>query len=91
MRPKSCSHCVQLLGCFLLKSKNESRFNIKVSIKICYCVHSIGAYTFDMCGALTEIKYNGTVAQWNSINKGNYWHHLVPESKVICTDGKVDM
>ena len=40
------------------------------SITISKSVTSIGCYAFERCRNLTEIKYNGTIEQWNVIEKG---------------------
>lgn len=52
-------------------------------------VTSIGDAAFYGCSSPTEIKFNGTVAQWNAISNGLYWNNGVPATKVICSDGEV--
>ena len=52
-------------------------------------VTTIGGFAFHSCISLTSITFNGTVAQWNAIEKGSYWNGNVPATKVICTDGEV--
>lgn len=59
------------------------------SITISNSVTTIDCYAFERCRNLTEIKFNGTVAQWNAIEKGKDWNDDVPATKVICTDGEV--
>jgi hypothetical protein len=46
-----------------------------------------GAFTF--CENLTNITFNGTVAEWNAIEKGVGWNDDVPVIEVICLDGIV--
>ena len=59
------------------------------SITIPNSVTSIGGYAFEGCRRLKSITFNGTIAQWNAISKGNNWKKSVPSvCKVICTDGK---
>ena len=41
------------------------------------------------CKSLMNITFEGTVAQWNSITKGNGWNQLVPATHVQCADGTV--
>ena len=60
------------------------------SITIPNSVTSIGGYAFEGCRRLKSITFNGTIAQWNAISKGNNWKKSVPSvCKVICTDGKI--
>ena len=48
---------------------------------------SIGSYAFYDCEKLTEIRYNGTTAQWQKISKGVLVDYNTGEYKVYCTDG----
>lgn len=50
---------------------------------------TIGQLAFANCASLNNIKYNGTISQWNAINKGNYWKDNVPATVVHCSDGDV--
>ena len=59
------------------------------SIKIPDSVTSIGGYAFDGCSGLTTINFQGTMAQWQAIEKGSYWDDLTGEYAVICTDGTI--
>ena len=61
------------------------------SVTIGNGVTSIGGSAFDGCTGLTSITFNGTMAQWNAISKGNYWKSGVPATEVVCTDGKVSI
>ena len=55
-------------------------------------VTSIGEGAFAHCTSLTSIAFNGTIAQWNAVSKGNYWKLDVPRTcKVVCTDGTVSI
>lgn len=63
-----------------------------ISAEIGSSVTSIGRAAFLYCNSLTEIKYNGTVAQWNAVEKDDTWNlGGVPATKVICTDGEVEL
>ncbi len=42
------------------------------------------------CESLEQIVYNGTVEQWNAIDKSDGWYRKVPAFKVICTDGEIE-
>ncbi len=45
---------------------------------------------FDGCTALTEIRYQGTVAEWQKVSKWNHWlGEGTQVTEVICTDGTV--
>lgn len=75
-------------------SIGEDAFNYCVSltnVTIGNSVTEIGDYAFSSCTGLTSIKYNGTIAQWNAITKGNYWNSEVPATEVVCTDGTVSI
>ena len=62
------------------------------SITIPDSVTSIGGYAFQGCRRLTSITFNGTIAQWNAISKGNNWKKSVPRAcKVVCTDGEISI
>ena len=58
-------------------------------------IHSTTTYigwgAFFECSSLTEIKFDGTVEQWNAITKGDNWNYGVPATKVICNDGEVTL
>ena len=46
---------------------------------------------FAQCSSLTSITYNGTVEQWNAIDKREEWNADVPATYVQCTDGQVSI
>ena len=54
-------------------------------------VKSIGAEAFCRCEMLTDIRFQGTIAQWERIELGNDWNDEVPASVVRCTDGDVEI
>ena len=54
-------------------------------------VTSISSYAFYNCDGLTRITFNGTIAELNEISKGSNWHDNIPATKVICSDGEVDI
>lgn len=39
--------------------------------------------------AVTSITFNGTVAQWEQIEKGEYWYGYNSELTIVCSDGEV--
>ena len=61
------------------------------SITISDSVTSIGQWVFVDCGNLTSVAFEGTVAEWNAINKGNSWNNYCPFTEVVCSDGTVQV
>ena len=50
---------------------------------------NIGNNAFDGCGELTNITFNGTIEQWNAINKGSFWNTNTGTYTIYCTDGEI--
>lgn len=61
------------------------------SITIPSSVTFISGGAFIGCSNLTSITFKGTTAQWNSIEKGNYWQYDIPATTVVCSDGNVSI
>ena len=62
------------------------------SVTIPNSVTSIDNDAFFGCSRLKSIIFNGTIAQWNAVSKGNYWKLDVPRTcKVVCTDGTISI
>lgn len=59
------------------------------SVTIPDSVTSIGEEAFSDCRSLTSITFQGTMAQWNQITKGNNWK---PSTKctIHCIDGDIE-
>lgn len=66
-------------NCYALKT-------ISIGIGVVY----IGDYVFDDCSSLTTINYNGTVVDWNNIEKCDSWARSTGDYKVVCTDGTLN-
>lgn len=49
----------------------------------------IGAWVFGG-NNLTEISFNGTVAEWERVEKDEKWNWNVPIKKIVCLDGVVE-
>lgn len=52
-------------------------------------ITSIGAYAFKNCTELTTINYDGTIAQWNAITKGEGWDSNTGDYTITCSDGTI--
>lgn len=61
------------------------------TVKISKSVKSIGAYAFRVCGDLSEIIYDGTMAEWKAIDKEDTWcpKKRSQELTIQCTDGEI--
>ena len=46
---------------------------------------------FSYCTSLSTIRYEGTMAKWNAVDKRANWRQNVPAKKVICSDGEVTL
>ena len=47
--------------------------------------------TFDGCESLIDIRYTGTIEQWQEIKLGTCWNRDVPTKIVHCTNGDVEV
>ena len=54
-------------------------------------VTAIGQYAFEDCKKLTEIRFEGTLHQWNTLAKKAKWNDGVPAKKVVCSDGEAEI
>ncbi len=59
------------------------------SLTIGVNVTSIGESAFGGCHGLQSITFNGTIEQWNAIEKGANWYMNISATKVVCSDGEV--
>lgn len=73
-----------------------SALNLK-SLTISQNTQTIQAGALQYCQSLIQIDYEGTIAQWNSIDINNYWTgydddtelHKTHITKIVCTDGNL--
>lgn len=59
------------------------------SITIPNSVTSIGYDAVGFCKSLNDIYFNGTQAQWNAIEKNNFWDSDTGNYTIHCTDGDI--
>lgn len=62
-----------------------------VSVTIPASVKEIECGGFSECVSLTEIRFGGTMAQWEAIKKGGGWYLHTPATHVKCADGEVPL
>ena len=62
------------------------------SVTIPDSVTSIGKEAFSNCYNLGSINFEGTIEQWNAIEKGKDWNYNVSSScRIVCTDGTISL
>lgn len=52
-------------------------------------VKNIGSSAFYSCSALKSITFQGTLEEWNAIEKGSSWDSATGNYTVYCTDGEI--
>ncbi len=57
------------------------------SIAIPHTVTYIGPSAFDLCEKLSTITYDGTLDEWEKVEKENRWAKDCPATVVVCSDG----
>ena len=60
--------------------------NLK-TVTVSSSVKSIGRHAFP---EYITITFEGSISQWNSINKDSYWAGNLPTYKILCQDGIID-
>lgn len=67
-------------GCSSLSSINIPKEIEKMNYRLFYG-----------CVSLSEITFDGTIEEWNALEKDAYWNEGSAITKVICTDGNVNL
>ena len=62
---------------------------ILTDVAIPNSIKTIGIQAFTGCINLTNITYQGTIAEWNAINKGECWDSFTGNYTIHCTDGDI--
>ena len=68
-----------------------ARCSSLTSVLISKHTTNIGNMTFDGCKSLIDIRYTGTIEQWQEIKLGTCWNRDVPTKIVHCTNGDVEV
>lgn len=63
------------------------------TVTISASITRIGERVFESCSNLTSIEFNGTMAQWEEISKGDEvaWNFGSSIETVVCTDGTITL
>ena len=59
------------------------------SVTIPDSVTSIGDYAFSGCDSLAFVTFEGTMAEWDAVDKDSYWNYYSSLGAVVCSDGAV--
>jgi hypothetical protein len=70
-------------GVTILNSSVFSDCTAMTSVTIPRSVRTIDGLAFCNCTALNEIRYRGSIQEWNTIYKGTYWNEGVPAKTII--------
>lgn len=60
------------------------------SISLSTSLKEINMWAFEYCTSLKTINFNGTIAQWNAINKGEDWDLGLKNYTINCIDGIIE-
>ena len=61
------------------------------SVTIPDSVTSIEGWAFSNCTSLTSVRFEGTMAEWEAVEKANDWARECPFTEVVCSDGVVEV
>ena len=92
---KAFYQCMSLTSVIIPKNVviigNNTFYNCKnmTSVTIPDGVTKIENYAFCFCSSLTEIHYDGTIEEWNAIEKGDIWDQFSGSYTIYCTDGEI--
>ena len=86
---KGCDNSYVAGGVDIIRYEAFKGCNFK-NITIASTVKEISSFAFQDCTQLTEIIFEGTVEEWNAVEKGGSWDINTGEYVVRCTDGIVE-
>ena len=52
-------------------------------------VTTIGSYALCDCSKLASVTFEGTIEQWNAIEKASHWNYNTGDYTIYCTDGEI--
>ena len=79
-------------GSGLLGASAFSHCSALTDVTIGKGINTIASLAFGFCESLTEIKYTGTMAEWNAITKADLWKNGSTNlTQVICSDGTITL
>lgn len=91
---RKCSSLISLTVPEGVTSLSPRSFELCKSLKTIYLPSTLktieGYAVLGLCESIEEIVFNGTVEQWNSIEKSEVWYIATPAFTVKCTDGEVE-
>lgn len=94
---KAFHHCSNLTNIVIPDSVTEISFGLLLgcinltSINISKNITKIGGSAFLNCYKLETINYSGTMEDFKNIEKGFAWNPDNNNTKIICTDGIIDL
>ncbi len=89
----NCKSLVTLTLPSSIKSIEDSAFaycSSLTSIELGSSINKLGAKAFESCKSLTDIYFDGTIKEWNSIQKGKNWDFGIQDYTVHCSDGDIE-
>ena len=86
---KGCDNSYVAEGVDIIRYEAFKDCNFK-SLTIASTVKEISSYAFQDCTQLTDIIFEGTVEEWNAVEKVSGWDINTGEYVVRCTDGIVE-
>jgi len=93
-----CDGCILLESIVIPKRVTEIKTyafrgcSALASVTIPVTVNTIGSYAFASNTTITQINYEGTMAQWELISKKSSWMNGCTNlTTVVCTDGNVSL
>ena len=89
----SCANLLEIYLPYGISVLRESTFTYCVSLRevnIPRSVTKIEAMVFYMCNSLTDIYYDGTLEEWNTIEKDDNWNVGIEGYTIHCIDGEIE-
>ena len=95
--PYACAGCTSLTSVTLLEGLTTidqyafQNCTALPSFTIPASVRTLGDGVFEGCANLRTLYYDGTMAKWETMTKGEGWNTGTKLTQVICSDGVVDL